>query len=387
MAARAAVAWALAAGSAGMASAQELSGTYETIEGVEAVWQLPPREPRGLILLAHGCHHGAPDFWPHSPSCPACIGLPEERMIVGAVITRGWAAIALSSADRHDHRCWEFEVDGPRAVRALAAFRRAHGLSQKPIAALGASSGGAFVLQLAADMPLTAIVPQIMAIPPHMLRPHAEGGKGGRGAVFPPTLFVHMGRDERTAERVRRCINHLHASGSRAAEIVCSPLPITPHFFSSRITGLAPADSKEMFAAFRANGLLLDDGHLRDDPRRSRWREVVQASSVAPRLPGVAPGVADSLEPDRSAISEVCHVPTPSYSHPTDVHTLAYSQSRAHAHTRCSTWRGRCTRSLRITSARASISSRMPRTRARWLGVAGVLASLSTARVIFHQSL
>ena len=234
-------------------------------------------------------------------------------MIVGAVLTRGWAAIALSSADRHDHRCWEFEVDGPRAVRALTAFRRAHGLSQKPIAALGASSGGAFVLQLAALMPLAAVVPQIMAIPPHMLRPHTDGrkgGKGGRSAVFPPTLFVHMGRDERTAERVRRCINHLQASGSRAAEIVCSPLPLTPHFFSSRIASLAPADSKELFIAFRASGLLLDDGHLRDDPRRSNWREVVQASRVAPRLPGVAPGVADSLEPDRSAISEVCHVTT-----------------------------------------------------------------------------
>ena len=63
-----------------------LSGTLQTLAGVEAVWQMPSSPPLGLVLLTHGCGHSATDFWPPSPSCPRCIGLPEEVAITSALL-------------------------------------------------------------------------------------------------------------------------------------------------------------------------------------------------------------------------------------------------------------------------------------------------------------
>ena len=57
------------------------------------------------------------------------------------------AVVALSSADRRS-RCWSMDQDGPRVASALTAWRASHGLAALPLGALGASSGGAFVLLL-----------------------------------------------------------------------------------------------------------------------------------------------------------------------------------------------------------------------------------------------
>ena len=67
--------------------------------------------------------------------------------IARAIVAAGWVAVAFSSADREMSRCWEFEVDGPRVLRALSKFRHRHGLDELPAAALGASSGGDRVLR------------------------------------------------------------------------------------------------------------------------------------------------------------------------------------------------------------------------------------------------
>ena len=48
---------------------------------VEYIWQEAKGggRPRAVILLAHGCSHGAVDFWPRDRvRCPRCKGLPEE---------------------------------------------------------------------------------------------------------------------------------------------------------------------------------------------------------------------------------------------------------------------------------------------------------------------
>lgn len=223
-----------------------LDGTLETIEDVEAVWQLPATTPSNIMLLAHGCNHGSIDFWPRSPKCAQCIGLPEEMRIVSTALERGWAVVAFSSIDRQFRRCWNFHEDGPRVTRALGAFRKQHwGLEKAAVTALGASSGGAFVLQLPQLLPLKAVVSQIMAIPPQARSPRlslaparpragrrvADQGPAAAGPPpqacrlecrtrtcwtaaivwcllpqmlraaadpYPPTLFVHMSRDEHT---------------------------------------------------------------------------------------------------------------------------------------------------------------------------------------------
>ena len=67
-------------------------------------------------------------------------------------------------------------VTGIYSAGALGKLRQAHGLAALPLAAMGASSGGAFVLQLPQLVPgMRAVVSQIMAIPPQMLVSQAIG--------------------------------------------------------------------------------------------------------------------------------------------------------------------------------------------------------------------
>ena len=81
-------------------SSAALLGTREVINGVETVWQKPTSSvaTRGLLLVAHGCNHGAIDFWPRSDACTQCIGLPEEVRITTEALQAGWAVVAMSSA-------------------------------------------------------------------------------------------------------------------------------------------------------------------------------------------------------------------------------------------------------------------------------------------------
>ena len=101
-------------------NAPALHGTCEKILGTEAVWQKPSITAKGLLFLAHGCNHGAIDFWPQSPRCAQCIGLPEEVRITKEALQAGWAVVAMSSSDRIGSRCWNFDIDGPAVAGALS---------------------------------------------------------------------------------------------------------------------------------------------------------------------------------------------------------------------------------------------------------------------------
>ena len=45
---------------------QELQGTEVLV--------VTKDKPKGVLLLFHGCGHGALDWWPASPGCPDCTG-------------------------------------------------------------------------------------------------------------------------------------------------------------------------------------------------------------------------------------------------------------------------------------------------------------------------
>lgn len=287
----------------------ELSPTYarslvKAADGsaVEAVYQVPER-PAGTLFVAHGCSHSATDFWPHAaPACRKCIGLPEEVLITRAALSAGLAVVAISSSDRA-RRCWSIDEDGPRVVAALQHFRAAHRLAKLPLAALGASSGGAFVLMLPGLVAVDAVVSQIMAVPPAMLPPQ-----------MPPTLFIHMARDERTTALVAKCVRKLRQGGGGGGEHAARAKEVAPQrpsaaFFASRIGGLTRAAATRLHAALEGAGLLDGDGMLKEDPRRSPWRAAIAAApGLAASLPGTAPGSADSLLPDESAVSEALNV-------------------------------------------------------------------------------
>ncbi|PNH04676.1 hypothetical protein TSOC_009136 [Tetrabaena socialis] len=51
-------------------------GPRQLFNTTEVVWQLPPEGTvtNGVLFVAHGCNHGAIDWWPKSESCAQCVG-------------------------------------------------------------------------------------------------------------------------------------------------------------------------------------------------------------------------------------------------------------------------------------------------------------------------
>lgn len=163
---------------------------YQTPENVHK------RASVAVLFLAHGCSHAATDFFDKGARCEQCIGLPIERRIVRESLKRGYTVVAISSIDREGAKCWHPTVDAPRIARGLEFVAETARLGRLPILALGASSGGRMVHELAAsDLPdalaapgrkrLAAAAVQIMPIPIE-----------GVDDEYPPAILWHMPRDE-----------------------------------------------------------------------------------------------------------------------------------------------------------------------------------------------
>eukprot|EP00978_Attheya_sp_CCMP212_P030365 scaffold111402_cov45-Attheya_sp.AAC.2 len=113
------------------------------INNTKFLWQLPPMEVKGILFLAHGCHHSMTDWWPKSDeTCPECIGLPEEVAIVKIALQElHFVVVAISSLDRAQSRCWS-QKDGPIVAKILLDMQAYFG--SIPLFAFRASSGGFF---------------------------------------------------------------------------------------------------------------------------------------------------------------------------------------------------------------------------------------------------
>jgi len=267
---------------------------------IELLWQRPSGDVRAVVVLLHGCAHQATDWWPRE-HCGHCLGLPEEVTIVRTVLRRGFAGMAVTSADRMSG-CWT-KYDIPRVEAAVAHMYREEGLSEDvPLYAFGASSGGAFVGHIAKSAALRGKlrcrIPQIMAVPG--ASSFSAQLPNGEQATWPapPTLFIHMPRDGRTAGRVTQALRELWDGGIVAAELHCDPQPITADFFSSRMDNVSAAQSRAMADALRQRGILNESGYLVEDPRAGNdWRAVLAET-------GVPQALEDTLEPDGSRLSE-----------------------------------------------------------------------------------
>ena len=76
----------------------------QVIRDLETLWEVPAK-PKGVLFVAHGCNHQGSDFWPPSPRCRHCLGLPEEGLVRAAALRRGYAVVAVTSFNR-DSKCW-----------------------------------------------------------------------------------------------------------------------------------------------------------------------------------------------------------------------------------------------------------------------------------------
>ena len=303
----------------------ELNGAWteltvpSSLPPVEVVWQAPGSSSRqtGVLLMSHGCSHSATDWWPPSPSCTRCTGLPEETRIVAAALQAGMFAVAISSVDR-DTMCWHVAHDAPRVLDALEVVLASVNISDTvPRFAMGASSGGAFSALLPTytqppHPPWRAVAVQIMGVPPDMLSmapmssSSSDGNASTLAAQYPPSLWVHMPRDAALAELVQSDLATLRASNVTAEEVQVHPLAVSPQFLTERIGGLSNETATAVHGALVKADLLDGNGFLRQDPRRAPWREALAAAGVLDANSTLAGH--DTLAPDESALSEVLNL-------------------------------------------------------------------------------
>lgn len=56
-----------------LSTAGLISALSQEVEGVDTVYEVP-ENPKGVLLLFHGCQHSSTDWWMQSEHCPECIG-------------------------------------------------------------------------------------------------------------------------------------------------------------------------------------------------------------------------------------------------------------------------------------------------------------------------
>ncbi|GAX78849.1 hypothetical protein CEUSTIGMA_g6287.t1 [Chlamydomonas eustigma] len=279
---------------------------YEVINGTEVVWEVPSK-PKFVLFVAHGCNHGAVDFWPKSEACPLCQGLPIEMNITRHALARGYAVVAVSSAARDTHRCWnlphmhrpDYPNDTENVKRVFDVLFPRAGLLGLPVFALGASSGGGFVMALGGEIPLAGICSQIMGLPMKLMQIVLETSKR-RGLKYPPTILMHMPRDNDIALLVQENVLALKEHGTVVKVIQVTASPLTPSFLGEVVGSEINAPlSTLIFGEFRSSGIIGNDGMLKEDPRMTDWRAIVMNLNGTSHL---------RLQPDSSPLSEILNV-------------------------------------------------------------------------------
>lgn len=247
-------------------SSVQLNPTVELRNGTDVIWQIPD-SPKAVLFLAHGCNGRAVHFWDRSPNCPNCIGLPEERLLVLHALSRGFAVFTISSAGR----CWTLGEERLVVREIIRWWVERHKLEKLPLVALGASSGGYFVSALAKGLRFSSIALMI-----------AEGlfDQMDIPEDYPPTLFVHMPKDSYRQRKIGEFLVVLRNKGIDVAEIECMEFPLSRNFFTDRIPGLEQANSTKLFELFQEKGFIDENGYMRSDGRRTRWKEALRESNA-----------------------------------------------------------------------------------------------------------
>jgi hypothetical protein len=285
----------------GQAIAKPFNFEYDGGERGFGAYALPKQcKARGVLLLAHGCGGSATDFFDECGGSESqqekCIGQPVERHLVLTSLAQGLAVVAISSSDRDNSRCWSFDDVG-MVKDGLANLRKLEpDISELPLLAIGASSGGSFVSMLAAsfksDDPLRvrSVAVQIMGVSPRDLE--------ASGAA---TVMWHMPRDGGIGSIVERNVAKLKEMNKQPwMEVLCEPLSVGPDFFSRWSHKIDEATSKDIVGALTEAGFLDGEGKLTKDPRKNpEWRKALES-----RVEAVKSG-AVSLVADASPVPEL----------------------------------------------------------------------------------
>lgn len=266
-------------------------------DGTELVILKTILEPKGTIILLHGCHHSATDWFPRGTECLKCRGLPESVRIAQLAWSERYNVIAVSSTDRV-RKCWHTNIqegigsDYDRVRTALGEANKRKAYSPNlPLFAVGASSGGFFASSLPLKFPVSG-VNVIISFPICIMR----GDNSAIGRIFPPHSFTHMGlRDQGTATRVNEARELLRKHGVASIAFNVEPKPVTKHYLNEAVPRWGLNLTKEIVDALKQRGFLGEKNFLREDPRGSRWRKAVEHLKKK---------LGDNLIADESPLSE-----------------------------------------------------------------------------------
>ena len=272
---------------------------------LEYLYQIPTSKSiKGILFVAHGCSHQATDWFDKDEKlCPTCIGLPVEKTIVIKALKSNYAVLAMTSTNRK-HKCWSHVDIEPSAAVLKDFFNKLYTTNalekdtMVPIHLLGASSGGSYVGMMAMNMPrlgfrISSICVQIMAL-------RGETPLAKTHSPIPPTLYIHMVKDQHISNLVHDSIVRLKHENIPVEELQCKSKPITSTFFYDHGKVLNLEDSKKLHLALLENNYIEKTSYeLIDDPRQSGWRKIFKMA---------LPLNDDHLIADLSPISELFNV-------------------------------------------------------------------------------
>ena len=146
-----------------------------------------------------------------------------------------------------------------------------------PLFLLGASSGGSFVGNFAAEGKSLNVLVSALCVQISVVRQTNQSSR------LPHTLFVHMALDPHTSRGVNRAVEVLNKKTTttqeniRAAQMACEPKALGPSYFFDHGAALSAPDSATLVTAFKEAGIVDSaTGKLKSDPRSSMvdWRQV-----------------------------------------------------------------------------------------------------------------
>jgi hypothetical protein len=235
------------------------------INHLEVYYQLPKNNnnPKGIVVLFHGCGHSATDWWPKSDKCTSCIGLPEEVAIVEYGLSLNYAMMAITSSNR-EHKCWQ-QVDIYHSTEVIKGFydQIFQGNNSIPLHLIGASSGGGFAGFLAETEQLQPKVASlcVQISPMYIKRPKHN----------PPVIFIVMERDV----YIHKMVVNIATLLPNSKILIAHPRIIANDYFYKYSKGIIDEESSKKIAeALKKAGMLNEKNMLITDPRKSGWRKV-----------------------------------------------------------------------------------------------------------------
>ncbi|CAM6105527.1 unnamed protein product [Calypogeia fissa] len=257
---------------------------YEVRYGLDMVWQIPA-DPKAVIFISTSRYAVPFSFFDPSPDCPQCYGLPEDRAEVLAALDRNYAILIVPSFGPE----WERVNDWPPSLSQerstvttiIKEWTKEHELDHLPFASFGHSNGANFSTQLTLEFDVKALVLSCASGEWELLE-HADP------SVFPPTLYVDMPNDNASDgfyPQVVRALSILKVRGVKTVEFQEWPRPIFPSNFTEAIPCLGSANAEKIYAAYKAEGWIDDNGYVLVNPYYADSPGVLKKYDFLPYCP------------------------------------------------------------------------------------------------------